>query len=130
MNKIFSILAVVSLFFAACTKESLDGEATLVVKPAHHGTPIVSSATYQDSVFVKFDATEIPADPTHDYDALIVGAVGEDHIHVEHPTKGNYSIYCTGWDTSINERVKGGVVIEIKRKDRKDEIVVDVPVTE
>jgi hypothetical protein len=130
MKYIFASVGIAAFLFSGCTKEGLDGEATLVVKPAHHGTPIVSSAAYRDSVFIKFDATEVPADPTHDYDALVVGEIGEDHIHVEHPTKGNYSIYCTGWDTTINERVTGGVTIEIKRKERKDEIVVDVPVAE
>ncbi len=130
MKKVFSLFAMLSLLSLGCTKEGLDGDATLVVKPAHHGDPIISTVAYRDSVFVKFNVTEVPADPTRDYDALIVGEVGEDHIHVEHPTKGNYSIFCTGWDTSINERVTGGVTIEIKRKERKDEIVVNVPVTE
>jgi hypothetical protein len=130
MKYIITSFATVSLLLAGCTKEGLDGKATFVVKPKHHETPIASSAAYRDSVFVKFDVSEIPADPTHDYDALVVGEVGADYIRVEHPTKGNYSIYCTGWDTSFNERVTGGVTIEIKRKQCKDEIVVEVPVVE
>lgn len=127
------LTATVLFLFAACSKEGLDGDATLVVKPAHHGDAIASSAAYKDSVFIKFGVTEIPTDPTHDYDALVVGEVGEDHVHVEHVNCGEYSVYCTGWDTigtPDRGRVKGGVLVKIKRKERKEEIIVDVPVTE
>lgn len=130
MKYIFGSIAIVALLLSGCKKEGLDGDATLVIKPAHHETPIVSTAAYRDSVFIKFDVTEVPLDPTNDYDALIVGEIGTDEIRVEHPTKGTYSIYCTGWDTVINDRVTGGLVIEIKRKQRKDEILVNVPLVE
>lgn len=130
MKKNISVLAITSFLFAGCAKEGLDGEATLVVKPAHHGDPISSTAAYRDSVFIKFDVTDVPADPTHDYDALVVGEVGEDHIHVENVKWGEYSIFCTGWDTAYNRRVTGGVAVKIKRKERNEEIVVNVPVTE
>lgn len=126
----FTLAGAALLLFSGCAKEGLDGDATLVVKPAHHGTPIVSTAAYKDSVFIKFGATEIPADPTRDYDAVIVGAVGEDFIRVEHLKWGYYTVYCTGWDTSINQRVTGGVKAQIERKERKLEMVLDVPVTE
>jgi len=128
-NRIITFIATVVLI-GGCAKEGLDGKATLIVKPAHHGDPIASSAAYRDSVFIKFGVTDTPADPTHDYDALVVGNVGEDFIRVENPRKGSYSVYCTGWDTAFNERVLGGVILEIKGKDKKSEIVVDVPVVE
>ena len=130
MKKLIPAIAMVSFLFAGCAKEGLDGSATLVVKPAHHGSPISSTSAYRDSVFIKFGATEVPADPTNDYDELVVGEIGEDHVHVVNVKWGEYSIYCTGWDTSLNERVTGGVAVKIKRKERKDEIVVNVPVTE
>jgi hypothetical protein len=127
-NIFFTAIAVITL--TSCTKEGLGGDATLVVKPAHHGLPILSTAAYQDSVFVKFNTLDAPSSPTTDYDLLVVGAVGEDHIHVEGLEHGDYYVYCTGWDTSINMRVTGGIPVTIKRKERKDEIVVDVPITE
>ena len=130
MKYAFFSIAAVALLFAGCAKEGLDGEATLVVKPQHHGSSIQSTAAYADSVFIKFGVKEIPADPTHDYDAVVVGEVGEDHIHIEHVKWGDYSVYCTGWDTTISDRVSGGVVVKIKRKDRKQEIDLPVPVTE
>jgi hypothetical protein len=130
MKKLIPAFAIVALFFAGCAKEGLDGSATLVVKPAHHGSPISSTGAYRDSVFIKFGVTEVPADPTRDYDALVVGEVGEDHVHVINVKWGDYSIYCTGWDVTLNERVTGGVALKIKRSERKKEIVVNVPVTE
>lgn len=130
MKKYISMIAVAAIFFAGCAKEGLDGDAKLVVKPQHHGAAIYSTAAYQDSVFLKFGVKEVPADPTHDYDAVIVGEVGEEHVHVETIKWGQYSVYCTGWDTTINQRVSGGIVTKIKRKDRKNEIVLAVPVTE
>lgn len=128
-NILFTFSALAILAFG-CSKEGLDGDATLVIKPAHHGLAIASTVAYQDSVFIKFNVKDAPADPTHDYDALVVGTVGEDHIHIENVKWGDYFIYCTGWDTTINQRVEGGVAVKIKRSDRKDEIVVDVPVVE
>ncbi len=130
MKKFILPVALIVLFAAGCAKEGLDGDAILVIKPAHHGTPIVSTGAYRDSVFIKFNTQDMPSDPTHDYDALFVGEVGEDHIHIENVKWGEYYVFCTGWDTSINARVYGGVPVKIKRKDRKDEIVVNVPVVE
>ena len=129
MRNIFFI-AIAAIAFTSCTKEGLGGDATLVVKPAHHGLPIVSTTAYQDSVFIKYNTLDAPANPTTEYDLLIVGTVGEDHIHVEGLKHGDYYVYCTGWDTSINMRVSGGIPVTIKRKERKDEIVTDVPVVE
>lgn len=131
MKYILSFLAAAALLFAGCAKEGLDGEATLVVKPEHHGSSIFSTAAYRDSLFIKFGVDEIPADPTRDYDVVLVGEVGENHIHVEHVKWGEYSLYCTGWDTTQNQRVVGGVIYKLKRKDRKSpEIDVVVPVSE
>ena len=130
MKNVMWFAAVVLFFAFGCSKEGLDGDAILVIKPAHHGVAIVSTAAYQDSVFIKFNVKDAPSDPTHDYDALVVGVVGEDHIHIENVKWGDYFIFCTGWDTTINQRVFGGVAVSVKRSERKDEIVVDVPVVE
>lgn len=130
MKFLSAVIAVSLLFLAGCAKEGLDGEAILVVRPQHHGSAISSTAAYRDSVFIKFGVKEIPADPIHDYDAVVVGEVGEDHVHIENVKWGEYSIYCTGWDTTSNERVVGGVILKIRRKDRKDEQEVIVPVSE
>ena len=130
MKKVIYSAIVLTAFLMGCAKEGLDGDATLVLKPAHHGSSISSTAAYQDSAFIKFNVKDAPADPTHDYDAVIVGEIGEDHVHVPNVKWGDYFVYCTGWDTTINARVTGGIYVKVKRSERKNEIVVDVPVTE
>src|SRR5687768_11280993 len=104
MKNILSSIAILTLLVAGCSKEGLDGNATLVIKPQHHEDPIISTAAYPDSVYIKFGVTEVPADPTHDYDAVFAGQVGADYIRVENFKWGYYSLYCTGWDTTQNER--------------------------
>lgn len=130
MRVYLAIIASITMLFSSCAKEGLDGDAVLAVKPSHHGQPIPSLAAYPDSVFVKFGAKDVPADPTHDYDALFVGTVGEDHIHCAGFKWGYYSIYVAGWDSTINQRVVGGVTTKIKRADRNNEITLEVPLTE
>jgi hypothetical protein len=124
------LISLGAMLFVSCTKEGLGGDATLVVKPAHHGTPIPSAAAYPDSVFVRYNTSEAGASPTTEYDLLVVGSVGENQIHVEGLKHGEYYVYCTGWDSTINQRVSGGVPVKIKRSERKDAITIDVPVVE
>jgi hypothetical protein len=59
-----------------------------------------------------------------------VGEAGEDHVHCEGLHAGTYFLYVTGFDSSINSRVTGGMSVKIKYKERKDEIALDVSVTE
>lgn len=124
-----------SLFaFSSCKKAGTDGDATLVVFAKHHGTIIPNHPGYPDTVYVKFNAKDLPSDPTHDYDAIFVGEAGEDHVHCEGLHTGTYFLYVTGWDTSLNpptgQRVSGGMSVKIKYKERRSEIVVNVPVVE
>jgi hypothetical protein len=132
MHKFISLFALATLAFFAdsCTKEGLGGEAVLVVKLKHHGVVINNTATYRDTVFVKFNTKDAPANPTTDYDAMIVGEVGEDHVHVEGLKHGDYYLYGAGFDPAVNERVTGGLPVEIKRKDRKAEQLIDLSVVE
>jgi hypothetical protein len=133
MKKTFitlTAIAAVLVTISSCKKAGTGGNATLAVFPKHHGTPIPNQPNYPDSIFVKFNTEELPSNPTTNYDALFVGASPEDHIHCEGLKTGKYYLYCTGWDTTINQRVTGGMAVKIKHKDRKDEIVVDIAVTE
>jgi hypothetical protein len=125
---IFCLLA--TLFMGGCSKEGIDGEATLVVTLHHHSWSVYSSANYRDSVFIKFGAKEMPAEPTHDYDVLFVGDSGEDRVQCEQMKWGSYSVYCAGYDTVMQARVTGGVITKISRSDRKNESGVIVPLAE
>lgn len=128
--KVISFVAFSLLVISSCKKAGIDGDATLVVFAKHHGTIIPNQALYPDTVYVKFNTQELPADPTHDYDAIFVGEAGEDHVHMASMHTGKYFLFVTGWDTSINARVFGGMAVKIKWKDRKSEIDLDVPVVE
>ena len=122
--KQFSLFVVV-LMIAACTKEGIDGDATVVVSPAHHEDHIPGA-----TIYVKFDAEELPGTNPSDFDHIVVGVPNEDHVHIEGLKWGNYFFYAVGFDSAISEVVSGGVQLKIKRKERKDEIELDVPVTE
>lgn len=102
----------------------------MVATLQHHHQVIPSQVDYRDSVFVKFDAKEAPGTMASDYDAVFIGEPGEDHVHVNGLKPGNYFIYGVGLDTAINQRVKGGVSIKIKHKEKDEEILLDLPVTE
>ena len=109
------------------------GSFTIAAFPKHHSVPIISESKpgYPDSAFVKFSppgdfvTTSNPAD----YDLMLVGDSGEDHVHLENLKCGNYYIFMTGWDVNINQRVKGGIPFSIA-VDAPSEIDQDIPVTE
>ncbi len=132
MKKYSTLLALATLAFFAdsCTKEGLGGEAVLAVTLKHHSAVIYSTATHRDTVYVKFNTKEAPANPTKEYDAIFVGEVGEDHVHIEGLKHGDYYIYGAGFDPAVNERVIGGLPVKIKRKDRKAEQDISLAVTE
>lgn len=129
-------IGVISLFtfllftISSCQKAGMNGGTTLVVFAKHHGNVIPNKIGYQDSVYIKFNTEELPTDPTHNYDVVIVGDIGEDHVHCPGLHTGKYFIFVTGWDTTINARVMGGMAIKIKYKQRNDEIDQDVAVVE
>ena len=132
--KVIGSFALCLLAFSSCKRAGIDGNATLVVTPKHHGTPIISQTNYRDTVYVKFNAKDLSSDPTHDYDAIFVGEPGEDHIRCTGLHTGTYFLYVSGKDTLINppagERVTGGMSVKIKYKERKHEINLDISVVE
>lgn len=102
------------------------GDLTLVVFPQHHGKPIPNKANYLDTVFVKFNTQDAPSDGV--YDKYFVGEAGEDHIHLTGLKCGNYYLFGTGYDTTINQRVKGGIPYTTEQS--SGEVDLNLPVTE
>jgi len=104
------------------------GNVTIVASPKHHGEEIGHDTSYVDSAFVKFNTSEFPGTNPGAYDLVIAGEPGEHHVHIEGLKRGKYYIYMTGWDTTISQRVTGGIPYEVTVS--SGEINLDVPVTE
>jgi hypothetical protein len=125
---ILGTLIATSLLLGACKKNGTGGEAIVVAMPAHHGKMIKGC-----TVFIKFNATEKPTDPTTDHDLMVLSDPSKDHVHIEGLLPGKYFLYAVGVDSSLiapNNIVKGGVPLTIKYSERKSEIYLDIPVSE
>ena len=118
------------IFILSCQKAGDGGKATITVYPAHHGNKIMNRSDYADSVFVKYNSNELPGTRASDYNAIFTGTTGNDYVACEGLKAGKYFIYCTGFDTTGPYRVKGGLPVNIKYKDRKQNIKIDLPITE
>ena len=114
----------------SCEYGGLGGNATIVAYPQHHGRAIVSSGSYPDTAMVKFNAIEFPGFSPSNYDLILAGDSGEDHIHIGGLKKGKYFIFMTGFDTdsNTNERVVGGIPYTLTSS--SGVVDVNVPVTE
>lgn len=132
--KYLILLSLTSLFFLTsckdkCKDAGTGGTITVVAFPLHHSTPIISSDTYPDSVFVKFNTQDFPGIAASEYDFVLAGDSGEDHVHIENLKCGDYFIYMTGVDITINQRVTGGIPYHVD-ENAPSEIDLNVPVTE
>jgi hypothetical protein len=117
------ILVVLSISFSTAfvscddddnnCKAGSGGEVTLILKPQHHGEPIFNQANYSDSAFIAFGETEFPGEDPSLYDIVSTGVTGSENVVVTGLKCGKYYVFMTGFDTSIVQRVKGGVPIEI-----------------
>ncbi|HQU99777.1 MAG: hypothetical protein JNK61_04755 [Bacteroidia bacterium] len=137
INNRFALLvcAILSSFFliASCDEDDkcnagTGGNVVLVTKPQHHGKAIISQAAYLDSAFIKFNTKEFPGANASLYDLVVAGEIGEDHVHISGLKCGDYYIYMSGWDTTINQRVTGGLPYSFSQE--SGEINLVVPVTE
>ena len=121
---LLSFIALSASVITACKKGDTGGDASISAHVKHHATSI-----NLPTVYVKFDAKELPSDPTNNYDLKIVGTDG-DHVHIHGMRYGNYYLYATGYDSTIMMPVAGGIPIKIKWGDRKKEMEITIPVVE
>jgi len=127
---LFASALLLAVALSSCCKEGTNGEATLTVHLAHHGTPITSTTAYPDTIFIKFNADELPGTKPSDFDTYVVGTAGEDHVHVKNLKCGKYYLYGVGFDPAGPYRVTGGMGVKIKHGQRKDEQHIELAVTE
>ena len=122
----YSVIIILwSIITFSCKKNETGGDATIAAFPKHHSKSVKGATMY-----VKFGTEELPSNPTTNYDLKIVGESNEDHVHIEGLRYGKYYLYAEGYDSSISAIVKGGVAAKIKWSERKEEMDIDVPVTE
>ena len=110
------ILFTLAFSVQACKKNDVGGKATIHALIYHGTTPIVGTTT----LYVKFDATTAPSNPTTNYDLKVSGELDDNHVHVEELRPGNYYLYAVAFDSTAMVAVKGGVAATIGWSERKE----------
>ena len=101
----------------------LGGNAILHLYARHHALPIDSITFY-----VKFNSSDAPADGNYDLSQKAeVVTPGNAYATINGLKKGDYYLFAQGWDTTINQTVRGGIPYTIS--DENEQSVI-VPVTE
>ncbi|HMT30828.1 MAG TPA: hypothetical protein PKD91_16265 [Bacteroidia bacterium] len=132
------LITIMVISFVACDDDDDDpkttcvagkgGAVTFILQPEHHGEAIPSTPTYPDSAWIKYNTSNFPGDNPALYDLIVVGTSGSASVTVDSMKCGNYFIYMTGFDTSIVERVRGGIPVTISVQSGNK--IIKVPVTE
>ena len=128
-----AVLALAAFTISSCTKKNsctagASGAVTIAAFPKHHGEDILSKASYPDTVFLKFNTKNSPGTNLAAYDKYFVGEVGEDHVHMAGLSCGDYYIFAVGFDSTINQRVTGGIPFSFTQT--SGEIDLNIPVVE
>lgn len=96
-----------------CQYAGVGGLASISAFPVHHSTPIISTPSWPDTAFIKFNAIDSPGLEASLYDMIVVGDSGEDHVHIEGLKAGYYWVQMAGFDPAFQKRVIGGSGIKI-----------------
>jgi hypothetical protein len=127
-------IAIFTTMIASCKKEEdkcsagKGGSLTIAAFPQHHGNAILNKANYLDTIYVKFNTQEFPGISPANYDTYFVGDAGEDHVNMEGLNCGDYYFFGAGFDTTINQRVIGGIPFSTEQKEGEIDLII--PVTE
>ncbi len=123
MKKVAFINFIFLLAFFGCKKNQLDGKSTIKGNIKHHAK-IIANAT----VFIKFNATELPGTDTTLYDAKVRADANGDYTIKCY--KGKYFLYGYGYDNQVttnNGRVTGGSPVSVRNNEN---ITIDLAITE
>jgi hypothetical protein len=125
MKTTIQLLLLVSMLgLYSCKKNDTGGDATVAAITKHHDRKIPYS-----TVYIKYGAEDFPGEDISQYDAF-QQTDAEGHTHFENLRYGHYYFYATGYDSVAQAPVKGGIGLKIKWSERKEEIELDVPITE
>lgn len=122
--------AAAEVYDGSCIYGGSGGTVAIVAKPQRQGMPVISGiGGHPDSAFVKFNAITFPGTDPSAYNLQLQGVDGDDFVRIEGLKPGNYYIYMTGFDTSINKTLRGGIPVVIPAGSTGD-IVKIIPVAE
>lgn len=122
----YKFILLATLYFStvlfACKKEEKcsagkGGNLTISAFPQHHGRAIHNLPNYLDTIYVKYNTQESAGLSLANYDTYFVGQSGEDHVQMEGLKCGDYYFLGAGFDTTINQRVVGGMPFSTDKKD-------------
>lgn len=134
---LLSVILFSCIFLAACEKEGplekekdciagLTGEFTLVIRLRHENHLLVNLKNYRDTVYLKFNSSELPGMDSLDYDAVYIGDYPGDSVVINNLSCGKYYIFATGMESIHQVRVFGGIPYEIKKNSGRRNIVIPV----
>lgn len=126
MNGKILLLALL-VTVCSCRKEK-NTPADVSVYVKHHGLLIPGA-----KVYVKHNAAEFPGTDGSLYnDSATCGTHGHaiGHAHFTGLATGNHYFYSTGYDSTIMDEVIGGIGLNVPASDKKQELTLDIPVTE
>jgi hypothetical protein len=126
---------IVCIFLTGCEKPGgldeecnagLTGKFKLIVRLKHENHWVVNLKNYRDTLYVKFNSSEMPGmDPT-DYDAVFIGDYPGDSVVIRNLSCGKYYLFATGLESFHQVRVFGGIPFEVKKNTGERNIVIPV----
>ncbi len=133
----FIVLSVMIVAGSSCKKETkcvggIGGQVTLKANLKHHSASINSLPAYRDTVYIRYNGLDYPANGLAGFNATLIGESGNSFVLITGLTCGDYYLYATGPDTTVavgdTTRVQGGVSYSISQS--SGTIEMTIPVTE
>ncbi len=100
----------------SCEYGGQGGNAEFDIYPQFNGHAVWNTDVYPDTALIKFNAIASPGTNPALYDMVISGNLGENHLHAFDMKKGKYYIHVSGWDTTVNRRVSGGMPVTVTQE--------------
>lgn len=134
MKKYTIPFVVVSCMILAisCEKKSTcvagsGGDFQINATLKHHNKIVYSQPTYFDTIYVKFNSKNAPGNNLSLYDTFFTGNLTSEMIMLTNLKCGDYYLLGAGYDTSVQNRVVGGLPITLGSN---SVTVLTIPVTE
>jgi hypothetical protein len=118
------ILLPIFLCLLSCKKGGTGGNTTVVAIVTHHGK-VISGA----KVFIKYGSYNFAGTDTSKYNARQLTGI-DGYTYFNSLSKGYYSFYAVGYDSTAKESVTGNAELKIKLKDKGAQLELTVPVVE